>query len=432
MLMALSTIVMGQNRYQKNIDKARAGDATAQVDVGYAYETGDGVAKDLSKALYYYREALAKGGLSQTNIEWAKNRIKTLTDSGYTAKSDEVLQEAIKKLKAETIIDDKQQYDQNIAAARQGDAEAQFQVAMSLNDKDEALVWLRKAGEQGQEGSLYILTIIYSGEDKEYRSYANKEEFRHFMEVGYRHINDGKFNVKLLTMLGLLYYTNSEIRDDKKALEFFRKAVEHPNPNNVGWLACAEGMIGVFYMNGTEVEQDDTQAFTWFKKSVSHGVSDKRLCGYQRFLGICYYNGEGTQQDNDQALYWFEQAVSNGDEVAEPWLERAQKRKQEILLAQSQQKKAPVEERLPALPTKGAVTNVDENIPQTTQQDTRTYAVIIGNELYESEAQVPFAENDAKIFKDYVQQMLGLPENHIRLITNAGLNRIRGAVRWLN
>ena len=301
----------------------------------------------------------------------------------------------------------------------------------SLNDKDEALVWLRKAGEQGQEGSLYILTIIYSGEDKEYRSYANKEEFRHFMEVGYRHINDGKFNVKLLTMLGLLYYTNSEIRDDKKALEFFRKAVEHPNPNNVGWLACAEGMIGVFYMNGTEVEQDDTQAFTWFKKSVSHGVSDKRLCGYQRFLGICYYNGEGTQQDNDQALYWFEQAVSNGDEVAEPWLERAQKRKQEILLAQSQQKKAPVEERLPALPTKGAVTNVDENIPQTTQQDTRTYAVIIGNELYESEAQVPFAENDAKIFKDYVQQTLGLPENHIRLITNAGLNRIRGAVRWL-
>ena len=539
MLMALSTIVMGQNRYQKNIDKARAGDATAQVDVGYAYETGDGVAKDLkkavswyrksadqghkigqcnlgicyengigveknpfqafywykkaaeqgyrnaqanlgtcyyngfgvakdynqafswyikaaaqgmgsalfnlglcydyargvakdlSKALYYYREALAKGGLSQTNIEWANNRIKTLTDSGYTAKSDEVLQEAIKKLKAETIIDDKQKYDQNIAAARQGDAEAQFQVAMSLNDKDEALVWLRKAGEQGQEGSLYILTIIYSGEDKEYRSYANKEEFRHFMEVGYRHINDGKFNVKLLTMLGLLYYTNSEIRDDKKALEFFRKAVEHPNPNNVGWLACAEGMIGVFYMNGTEVEQDDTQAFTWFKKSVSHGVSDKRLCGYQRFLGICYYNGEGTQQDNDQALYWFEQAVSNGDEVAEPWLERAQKRKQEILLAQSQQKKAPVEERLPALPTKGAVTNVDENIPQTTQQDTRTYAVIIGNELYENEAQVPFAENDAKIFKDYVQQTLGLPENHIRLITNAGLNRIRGAVRWL-
>ena len=539
MLMALSTMAMGQGRYQKNIDKARAGDATAQVDVGYAYETGDGVAKDinqalywyrksadqgnadaqanlayfyynglgvaqdykqafywnkkaadqglaraqtwvgflyekgegveqnytemfnwyikaaaqnngnalrnvgvsydngrgvskdLGKALYYYREALAKGGLSQTTIEWTKNRVKTLTDSGYTAKSDEVLQEAIKKLKAETIIDDKQKYDQNIAAARQGDAEAQFQVAMSLNDKDEALVWLRKAGEQGQEGSLFILILIYSGEEKEYRSYANKEEFRHFMEVGYRHINDGKFNVKLLTMLGLRYYTNSEIRDDKKALEFFRKAVEHPNPNNVGWLACAEGMIGAFYMNGTEVEQDDTQAFTWFKKSVSHGVSDKRLCAYQRFLGICYYNGEGTQQDNDQALYWFEQAVSNGDEIAEPWLERAQKRKQEILLAQSQQKKAPVEERLPALPTKGAVTNVDENIPQTTQQDTRTYAVIIGNELYENEAQVPFAENDAKIFKDYVQQTLGIPENHIRLMTNAGLNRIRGAVRWL-
>ena len=102
-----------------------------------------------------------------------------------------------------------------------------------------------------------------------------------------------------------------------------------------------------------------------------------------------------------------------------------------MLLAQSQKKTAPAEEKLPALPTKGAMANVDENIPQSSVKDTRTYAVIIGNELYESEAAVPFAENDAKVFKDYVQQTLGVPESHIRFMNNAGLNKIRSAVRWL-
>lgn len=80
---------------------------------------------------------------------------------------------------------------------------------------------------------------------------------------------------------------------------------------------------------------------------------------------------------------------------------------------------------------KMATTNVDKDIPRIAEADRNTFAVIIGNENYKNEASVPFAENDAKIFKQYVQQTLGVPEKQIRFITNAGLNDLRIAIRWL-
>ena len=51
LLMTLSTMVMGQNRYQDNINKAEQGDAEAQFEVGKAYSLGEGVEKDLSQAI---------------------------------------------------------------------------------------------------------------------------------------------------------------------------------------------------------------------------------------------------------------------------------------------------------------------------------------------------------------------------------------------
>ena len=82
-------------------------------------------------------------------------------------------------------------------------------------------------------------------------------------------------------------------------------------------------------------------------------------------------------------------------------------------------------------PQKVTTVNVDKNIPHIAEADRNTFAVIIGNEKYKNEANVPFAENDAKIFKQYVQQTLGVPEKQIRFITNAGLNDLRFAIRWL-
>lgn len=80
---------------------------------------------------------------------------------------------------------------------------------------------------------------------------------------------------------------------------------------------------------------------------------------------------------------------------------------------------------------KPLVAAVDKNIPMAGMQDRNTFAVVIGNEKYDNEAPVPFAENDARVFKEYLQKTLGVPEKQIRFIPNATLNNLRIAVRWL-
>jgi TPR repeat protein len=60
-LMAVAMTAVGQNRYIDNIKKAEAGDAEAQVKVGIAYGNGEGVAKNIHQAVYWYRKSAENG-----------------------------------------------------------------------------------------------------------------------------------------------------------------------------------------------------------------------------------------------------------------------------------------------------------------------------------------------------------------------------------
>ncbi len=70
--------------------------------------------------------------------------------------------------------------------------------------------------------------------------------------------------------------------------------------------------------------------------------------------------------------------------------------------------------------------DVDKNIPQNATKYPNRYALIIGNEDYSSrqnglnsEVNVAFAVNDAKIFKEYAINTFGINENNCFLLTNA-------------
>ena len=72
------------------------------------------------------------------------------------------------------------------------------------------------------------------------------------------------------------------------------------------------------------------------------------------------------------------------------------------------------------------VSNVDENIPVTDSKKNYTYALIIGNEDYQSyqmglsnEVNVAYATNDANMFKAYCEKTLGVPEKNIMLLIDA-------------
>lgn len=70
--------------------------------------------------------------------------------------------------------------------------------------------------------------------------------------------------------------------------------------------------------------------------------------------------------------------------------------------------------------------DVDRNIPTTNHRNRNRYAIIIGNEDYHSyqkdlnsEQDVPFAAEDANVFKQYCVKTLGVDEENLVFITNA-------------
>jgi len=81
------------------------------------------------------------------------------------------------------------------------------------------------------------------------------------------------------------------------------------------------------------------------------------------------------------------------------------------------------------------LSGVDTNIPQTTRIKEKTFALVIGNEDYStfqpdlnSEVNVDYAVNDAKVFKEYLNKTLGVPNDNIFLFTNATAGQMKQAI----
>lgn len=72
--------------------------------------------------------------------------------------------------------------------------------------------------------------------------------------------------------------------------------------------------------------------------------------------------------------------------------------------------------------------SLDTNIPATSANNANTFAIIIGNEKYQQVAQVPFANNDARIFAEYCKKTLGMPEKNVKVYENATYGAMIGAV----
>ena len=76
------------------------------------------------------------------------------------------------------------------------------------------------------------------------------------------------------------------------------------------------------------------------------------------------------------------------------------------------------------------VSDVDKDIPLITgSEDENTFAVIIGNENYTMVRKVDYAKNDARIFAEYCQKTLGLPEKNVRIYEDATYAMMLSAVR---
>ncbi|MDO4223075.1 MAG: tetratricopeptide repeat protein [Acinetobacter sp.] len=75
--------------------------------------------------------------------------------------------------------------------------------------------------------------------------------------------------------------------------------------------AAAQFYLGSRLQRGQGVQQDNAQAFTWFKAAADQGLASAQLN-----VGRMYADGVGVKKDETLARKYFEKAASNGDNRA--------------------------------------------------------------------------------------------------------------------
>lgn len=72
--------------------------------------------------------------------------------------------------------------------------------------------------------------------------------------------------------------------------------------------------------------------------------------------------------------------------------------------------------------------DLKNNIPYVGIDNSKTFAVVIGNEFYEHVSSVPYAIADAKVFSEFCEKTLGLPQENIMYYPNASFATMIKAV----
>ena len=115
--------------------------------------------------------------------------------------------------------------------------------------------------------------------------------------------------------LGVAYLNGRGVaKDVTEAARWYMLAAEVGYPK-------AQNTIGVCYKNGTGVKKDFAEAVKWYRLAAQQ---DHAMA--QSNLGVCYANGEGVDRDYEEASFWFTLAEANGNDTAQSYREKLEKR----------------------------------------------------------------------------------------------------------
>ncbi len=386
--------------YRKSADQ---GDANAQLYLGYCYNYGQGVAQDYTQAVYWYRKSAEQGNaVAQFNLGYCY-------DEGQGVAQD---------------------YTQAVywyrKAADQGDANAQYCLGLCYakgqgvtKDYTQAVYWYRKSAEQGNADAQNNLGYCYKKGQGVAQDYTQAVYwYRKAAEQGHAW---AQFN------LGLCYKKGQGVPQDyTQAAYWYRKAAEQGD-------ADAQCNLGLCYDNGQGVAQDYTQAVYWYRKAAEQGHASAQFN-----LGYCYKYGQGVSKDMVEAGRWYKLAADQGDaDAKKQYMElyaQGYLSEKKDLASNSANTPTPKQEQTVAQKneTPAADRSIDTDIPITGGKRDNTFAVIIGNENYQSVAKVPYAANDAKIFAEYCKRTLGLPEENVSVYTDATYGKMLGALQRIS
>jgi TPR repeat protein len=106
--------------------------------------------------------------------------------------------------------------------------------------------------------------------------------------------------------LGIMYAEGEGVlRDDRRAVIWFRKAAEQGNVK-------AQYNLGDGYRRGQGVRQNHAEAFAWYRKAAEQGYAPA-----QNSLGNMYAEGLSVPQDYIEAVAWYLKAAEQGHAFAQ-------------------------------------------------------------------------------------------------------------------
>ena len=257
---------------------ADQGDAKSQLDLGFCYAKGDGVATDDTEATKWWRKAADQGDPD------AQVLLGVCYDNGKgTPRNSVKAAEWYRK------------------AAVQGKTYAQVNLGILYSSGDkvpqdhaEAVKWYRLAAEQGDPRGQYFLGCCYANGDGVVKN--NTEAVKWLRNAADQGNSDAQF------CLGACYAKgNGVVMDDSEAAKWWRKAADQGN-------AEAQFQLGFCYAAGNGVIKDESEALEWYRKSADQGHVPAQVN-----LGNCYYKGEGIQKNDMLAYVWYGIAGASGN-----------------------------------------------------------------------------------------------------------------------
>ncbi len=304
---------------------AEAGLPEAWYNLGYCFETGFGVARDPHRALQYYRLAGGAGigearlreaallyvGLPETSVaaevaaDPAAGRalLEELADGGMAAAARQLgiflLEEAREAGDERSLTGAFEQLDR---AARGGDPVACRLAAEMLIAGDGCAA--------DPERAVKLLTSAAQAGDPEAAA-----QLAFCLEFGIGCTRDAGAAFRLYSRaaqagvpaaqlrMGEYYLSGDEVGgiDTAKGLEYFQQAAQAQLP--AAWYR-----LGLCYAQGLGVGKDMRTAADYFLRAARAGEREA-----QYNLGCLFLSGEGIPEDPGAAFFWFKRAADGGD-----------------------------------------------------------------------------------------------------------------------
>jgi len=145
---------------------------------------------------------------------------------------------------------------------------------------------LREHGAKGDEALLK--TLAKTEQERERELEENLESIRE---------SERRLSPASLFYLGKAAYEMGDYAGALRSLQ--------PSANS--GHADAEYYIGIMYVNGRGVPQDEAMGASWYQRAAEQGHADA-----QYYLGVLYSKGDGVPQDDENGVKWWQRAANQG------------------------------------------------------------------------------------------------------------------------